>query len=188
VSWRGILGGVLLLAALVSGWSAWRHRAGITTPPDDTSSSDYILGDFEIVALDKDGKEATTLRAPSMQRNRADETMTIQTPLFLLPDDKGQHWQLRADTAWISAKGEEMRLRGNVNGDSPQDGTTPPTTFRTTSLDVFPERNVARTDDKVTMTRPGIIHSGVGFEADLKSSQYKFLSQAKTRYEPKAAR
>ncbi|RXE20583.1 LPS export ABC transporter periplasmic protein LptC, partial [Xanthomonas perforans] len=28
----------------------------------------------------------------------------------------------------------------------------------------------------------------VGFEADLKSRQYKLLSQVKTRYEPNAAR
>ena len=106
----------------------------------------------------------------------------------VLPDAEGRHWQLRADTGWVSPKGEELRLRGNVAGDSPQDGSTPPTTFRTTALDVFPERSLARTAEPVTMARPGLRQSGVGFEADLKSRQYSLLSQVKTRYEPNAAR
>ncbi|MCW4453495.1 LPS export ABC transporter periplasmic protein LptC [Flavobacterium sp. MXW15] len=188
MSWRSVLGIALLLAAIVSGWSAWQQRDAITVAATDEGSSDYVLRDFEIIALDEQGKESTTLRAPTMERSRSDETMTIDQPLFLLPDRDGRHWQLRARTGWVSAKGEEMRLRGDVSGDSPRDGDIPVTTFRTQSLDVFPERNLARTDDKVTMTRPGIMQTGVGFEADLKSSQYRLLSQVKTRYEPNAAR
>ena len=187
MNWRSVLGIGLLLAALASAWSAWRHRA--VSAPVGTSDSriDFKLGDFEIVALGKDGKESTTLRAPVMERNRADQTSTITTPLFLLPDATGQHWQLRADTGWVAAKGEELRLRGNVAGDSPQDGAAP-TTFRTDTLDVFPDKDLARTADPVTMTRPGLHQTGVGFEANLKSKQYSLLSQVKTRYEPQAAR
>ncbi|WP_433853919.1 LPS export ABC transporter periplasmic protein LptC [Stenotrophomonas nitritireducens] len=188
MNWRMVIGGGLLLAALASGWSAWRHRG--TKAPSGASQvrADYVLGDFEIVTLDKDGKEAATLRAPSMERNAADQTSTIARPVFLLPDAEGRHWQLKADTGWVSAKGEELRLRGNVAGDSPQDGKTPPTTFRTTALDVFPERNLARTAERVTLTRPGLEQTGVGFEAQLKSRQYSLLSEVKTRYEPNAAR
>ncbi|REN02585.1 LPS export ABC transporter periplasmic protein LptC, partial [Mycobacterium tuberculosis] len=35
---------------------------------------------------------------------------------------------------------------------------------------------------------PGLSQTGVGFEADMKTRQYKLLSQVKTRYEPNAAR
>ncbi|MGV8959656.1 MAG: LPS export ABC transporter periplasmic protein LptC [Stenotrophomonas sp.] len=188
MNWRTLLGVALLAAALISGWSAWRQRSGIAATKMEQGRSDYVLGNFEIIALDEDGKEATTLRAPSMERSRADESMNVIEPLFLLPDAAGQHWQLRAKTGWISAKGDEMRLRGDVNGDSPTTGNIPPTTFRTQRLDVFPRQNLARTDDTVTMTRPGIIQTGIGFQADLKSQQYSLLSQVKTRYEPNAAR
>lgn len=81
-----------------------------------------------------------------------------------------------------------MRLRGNVAGDSPRDGKTPPTTFRTSRLDVFPERDLARTSARVTMTRPGLQQTGTGFRANLKTRQYSLLSQVKTRYEPNVAR
>ncbi|WP_269790399.1 LPS export ABC transporter periplasmic protein LptC [Stenotrophomonas sp. Iso1] len=188
MSWRSILGIGLLAGALLSGWSAWNHRASKTPQTIDEGSTDFVLKDFEITSLDKDGKESVTLRAPSMERNRLDQTSNIVTPLFLLPDAAGQHWQLRADTGWISAKGEELRLRGNVAGDSPKDGKTPLTTFRTDALDVLTNQSIARTDSRVTVTRPGLTQSGVGFQTNLKTKQYSLLSQVKTRYEPNAAR
>ncbi len=188
MSWRSVIGAALLIAALASGWSAWRNRANVVPTAAEQGRSDYVLGDFEIISLGKDGKESMTLRAPSMERSRVDETSTIIKPLFLLPDAAGNHWQLRADTGWVSAKGEEVRLRGNVSGDSPTDGKTPPTTFRTAELDVLPKQDLARTDGLVTMTRPGLVQSGVGFQTNLKNKQYSLHSQVKTRYEPNAAR
>ncbi|WP_224965615.1 LPS export ABC transporter periplasmic protein LptC, partial [Klebsiella pneumoniae] len=112
--------------------------------------------DFQIVALDEHGKESTTLRAPLLERQRGDQTINIATPLFEMPDKDGKHWTLRAETGWLSAKGDEMKLRGNVAGDSPVGPGTVPTTFRTDHLDVFPKENRARTDALVTMTRPGM--------------------------------
>jgi lipopolysaccharide export system protein LptC len=188
MSWRSLLGIGLLLAALISGWSAWRHRASSAPQAAEEGSTDFVLKDFEIITLDKEGKESMTLRAPAMERNRADQTSMITSPLFLMPDAAGQHWELRASTGWVSPKGEELRLRGNVSGDSPKDGKTPPTTFRTDALDVLTEQSLARTDGRVTMTRPGLTQTGIGFQANLKSKQYSLLSQVKTRYEPNAAR
>ncbi|WP_369980293.1 LPS export ABC transporter periplasmic protein LptC [Xanthomonas bundabergensis] len=188
MNWRTVLGGLLLVAAVVSGWSAWHQRSKPAPTSDEEARSDYIAHDFQIVALDKQGKESMTLRAPQMERSRADQTMAIETPLFLMPDANGQHWEMRSKTGWVSADGTELRLRGDVAGDSPKVPSIPPTTFRTQSLDVFPQTSTARTAEPVTMTRPGMMQSGVGFEVDLKSRQYKLLSQVKTRYEPNAAR
>ncbi len=101
---------------------------------------------------------------PRLERQRGDQTINIATPLFEMPDKDGKHWTLRAETGWLSAKGDQMKLRGNVAGDSPADPGVVPTTFRTDHLDVFPKENRARTDALVTMTRPGMEQSGVGFE------------------------
>lgn len=184
---RPILLGLLLAAAIGSGWLAWNNRQQAQAS-SQVSSSDYVLYDFQIVALDKQGQESVTLRAPHLARNGNDQTLDIQTPLFLLPDGAGAHWQLRAATGWVSAQGDEMQLRGGVEGDSPADGNIAPTTFRSDTLNVFPQRNFARTDDAVVMTRPGITQQGVGFELDMATRQARLLSQVRTRYEPSAAR
>ena len=70
MNWRLALTLVLLLGAIASGWSVWRmaHPAGeevLATRPD------YVLRDFEITALDRQGKESFTLRGPVLQRDPA---------------------------------------------------------------------------------------------------------------------
>ena len=182
MSWRTVLTLVLLVAAAISGWSVWTHR------PDDESTrlanmrSDYRLQDFELVALDKLGKEAFTLRAPQLQRHPGDRTMTLATPLFLLPTNDGGYWEIRSKQGWVSAEGDEVRLTGDVNATSPQGMT--PTTFATQTLNVFPQTDRASSRDVVTVTRPGSILRGRGFAANLKSKRYTLLADVRTRYAP----
>lgn len=188
MSWRTVLGLLLLGIAILSGWSAWHQRPSHTAGEQTVQPTDYVLHDFTIVSLGKDGKESTMLKGPEMERLRSDRTYTLRTPLFLLPDAQGRYWQLRSNTGWISADGKEIRLRGNVSGDSPAVPEVRPTTLRTDSLDAFPDTHQVRTAAAVVMTQPGIMQSGVGFQADLKTRQYTLLSQVKSRYEPNAAR
>ena len=88
MNWRVVLTLVLLAGAILSGWSVWRQNADHATTATAGGRSDYVLHDFELVALDgTTGKEAFTLRAPTLQRNPGDRTMSLTTPLFLVPDD-----------------------------------------------------------------------------------------------------
>ena len=105
MNWRLGLGLVLLVAALFSGWSAWKQRGVEEAPVAATDRSDYLMRDFEMISLDDKGQESITLRAPEMQRNARDQTFQIATPLFLLPDSEGRHWEMRSATAWVSPKG-----------------------------------------------------------------------------------
>ena len=187
MSWRTTLGLVLLLAAIVSGWSAWKNR---DVPPPNrivADRSDYVMRDFEMIALNGKGEEAVAVRSPEMARNPQDQTYSITTPLFLLPEENGRSWELRSKTGWLSAKGEELRLKGNVRGVSPEGGARK-AEFRTETLNVFPDRDLARTDDVVTVTQPGSRLSGRGFETNLKTKDYTFKSQVRSIYEPRSAR
>lgn len=183
MSWRMALGLILLVAATLSGWSAWRNRDIPAPARIAADRSDYVMKDFEMIALDRQGKEALTLRSPEMHRNPKDQTFDITTPVFLLPDDQGQYWQMRSEKGWMSPKGEELRLTGDVRGTSPE-GAAQPTLLQTQRLNVFPNKNVAASDDTVTITRPGSILTGRGFETNLKTKEYEFKSQVKSIYEP----
>ena len=187
MNWRLALGLVLTVIAVLAGWSLLRQRdGGDPTAVDSGQRPDYVMHDFELIGLDEQGKENVTLRAPLLERSAADQTMAITAPLFLLPDSNGRPWQLRAKSGWIDAKGDELRLKDDVVGTSPEGAT--PTRLETTHLNVFPDRNLARTDAKVTITRPGSILSGVGFETNTKTQHYVFESQVKSRYAPHPAR
>src|SRR5690606_27885901 len=114
VNWRGLLVVVLLVAALVSGWSAWHQRAEPTVNGDGQARSDFILHDFEIIALSGEGEEAFTLRAPLLEQHPQDRTIEVETPLFLIPDGQGEYWEVRSRDAFVTANHDEIRLREDV--------------------------------------------------------------------------
>ena len=132
MSWRKLLGLALLVAAVATGWLAWNRRDRGEPQATATERSDYVLRDFEMAMLGKDGTESVRLRAPQLQRNREDQSLAILQPLFLMPGEDGG-WRLAADQGWVNADGSLARLEGNVKGDSAE-GHPVPTTFRTDRL------------------------------------------------------
>ena len=187
MNWRLGLGLMLLAAAILSGWSAWKQRDVAEPEAISSDRPDYLMRDFEVISLNEQGQESMTLQAPQMQRDPRDQTFTIATPLFLLPDDQGRHWQMRSKSAWVSAKADEIRLTGDVRGTSPQQAGVP-SILETQRLNIFPRKDLASTDDPVTITQPGSILTGVGFQTNTKTQQYQVKSQSKLRYVPKSAR
>ena len=91
-------------------------------------------------------------------------------------------WRLDADTGWIAADGDLVRLEGNVAADSQGDNPSQ-ASLRTDRLELLPAQDQARTDARVTLTQPGIIQTGVGMDADLKNRTYRIKSQVKVRYD-----
>ena len=183
MSWRGLLVIALLLAALVSGWSAWHQRADPTVETDGPVRSDFILHDFELVALSGEGVEAFTLRAPLLEQHPQDRTIEVATPLFLIPDGQGDYWEVRSQNALVTANHEEMRLREDVIAEG-TGGNGQPVTMNTEQLNVFPEARTASTDQRVTVEQPGSTIQGRGMDIDLSSKRYEFHSEVKSRYVP----
>ena len=186
MNWRLLLTLVLLVAAAVSGWSVWTHRPERRVVATAEERSDYTLHDFELVVLDKQGRESFTLRAPELTRSPGDRTMSLATPLFLIPgspDTSNTGWEVRSRTGWVSAGATEVRLRGNVEARTM--GTpTRPTTVRTEQLNLFPDANRATSATPVTLTQPGSILRGQGMTLLLDSRRVQFASNVKVRYVP----
>lgn len=185
MSWRTLVTLGLLLGALISGWSVWNQRRQETATFGPATRSDYVLEEFELVALDKQGRESFTLRAPRLVRDPAKRTMDIPTPVFLIPAGNAgsDGWEVRADNGWISADGDELRLRGDVQAAS-AGKVREPTTIRTEELNVFPETKRANSPGRVVITRPRSILSGRGLQLNLANKQYSFQSEVRQRYVP----
>ena len=183
MTWRGVLTLLLLAGAIATGWSVWHHRNQPGPAPGTGGRSEYVLHDFELVALDDQGKESFTLRAPLLQQTPGARTMDLDQPLFLVPDDQGRYWNVRARRGWISANRERIRLTGDVLGTSPE-GDPHPVALRTGELNVFPDHRRASTPATVTITQPGSILRGRGLEVALDTRRYEFLSQVRSHYVP----
>lgn len=182
LTWRGTLTLVLLVAVLASGWSVWNHSRG-TDPATVASRSDYVLRDFELISLDTEGKESFTLRGPRLQRDPGAKSMSLETPLFLVPDRDGAYWEVRAQRGHVPEDGTELRLRGKVVATSP-DGQAPATSINTEQLNLFPRADRATSAVAVTVTRPGLTMRGRGLEADFTRQQVSLLADVHSRYDP----
>jgi lipopolysaccharide export system protein LptC len=181
MSGRALLTWALLLAALLSGWLVLRHRTQAPATFAAGGRSDYELHDFELVALDKTGKESFTLRAPLLQQTPGARTMELKTPLFLLPDIAGHYWQVRSATGWVSENRDELRLRGHVVTVNPPEDPRR-ITMNTEQLNVYPNTRRATSAAVVTVTEPGLTMRGRGLDADLAAKRLTLLSQATARY------
>ncbi|NYZ63648.1 LPS export ABC transporter periplasmic protein LptC [Luteimonas deserti] len=183
MNWRITLTLALLVGALVSGWSAWRQgdaQAALTTTDGRT---DYLLRDFDLVALDAQGQEAFSVAAPRLLQTPGARSLEIETPVFHIPAEDGSgRWQVVSTTGWVSEDNEEVRLRGEVTATSP-DAAPRPTTMRTEALDLYPQRNQAGTETAVVVTQPGTTMQGIGMRADLDSGRIELLSQVRFRNE-----
>lgn len=183
MSWRGIVILLLIVGAAVSGWAVWKHRQPPPRAAAANDRPDYVLRDFELISLGADGKESFTLRAPSLERRPGDQTMSLATPLFLVPNGDGKYWEIRSKTGWVSADQKEIRLSGEVKANSPPDDLRP-ITMNTGHLSVFPRQNRAATDDVVTIVQPGSILRGRGFAVSTTTKRYVLRSEVQSRYAP----
>jgi lipopolysaccharide export system protein LptC len=183
MSWRGIVILLLIVGAVLSGWAVWKHRQPPPRVAATNDRPDYVLHDFELIALNAEGMESFTLRAPKLERRPGDETMSLATPLFLVPNGEGKYWEIRAKTGWVSADQKEIRLVGEVKANSPSDDLRP-ITMNTGRLSVFPRQNRAATDDVVTIVQPGSILRGRGFAVSTTTKRYVFRSEVQSRYAP----
>lgn len=184
MNWRALLSLLLLAGALLSGWAVWRQRDAAPATAQSSTRPDYVLEDFELIVLDRQGKEAFTLRAPRLVRDPTAKSMDIATPVFTLPPPRPEQtpWVLRARSAWVSADGDELRLREDVVATS-RDARDRPLRMETEALNVFPERDLARTHTSVTLTQPGLILTGRrGAEARLDTKRVIF-HDVTARYE-----
>ena len=184
MSWRTAIILVLLAGALLTGWHAWKSRTVVGADAPAEVRSDFILRDFEIIALNGEGQESFALRAPEMHQTPGARTMELATPLFLMPVEHGGHWEVRSKTGWVNESSDLLRLRGDVVATSPM-GATRPTEIRPEQLDVFPNDSRATSEALVTVTSPGTRMQGTGMDASLTGKRVQLLSNVSLINDPK---
>lgn len=170
---------MLMLTALLASWAAWLLR--MQPPVEDTAGpprSDYTLDDYQLVVLNKDGVESFSSKGPYLARDPYSETLSLNQPRFSFPDRNGHgYWTAGSHSGWVSAKGEEVRLKDSVVLDGPVVTGADQTHLRTEQMTVHPQPQTAHSDLLVTVTRGPSILRGTGMNADLKNNRLELLSK-----------
>ena len=181
---RWLPGALLCVTAAATGWLVWQLQRGDEPAPlYGPPRSDYVLIDFEMVALDETGGESFRVNGPMLARHPHLGTLDVKEPRFRFPDSDGGLWDASAGRAWVSQKGDELRLREDVRFDGPPDEDGGRVELDTPELVVLPKQNLVRNQSAVTVTGPGSILRGRNLRGDLDARRFQ-LSQAKGTYAP----
>lgn len=180
---------MLVLVAVASSWLLWQlyqreEPASLVGPP----RSDYSLTNFDLIALDDEGRESFRVTGPMLSRHPFLGTLDIEQPTFRFPDSDGKPWNANADRAWAAADGKELRLVGDVEFDGPPREGGGRIELRTPRLNIFPDAREVKSDALVNIVSPGATLRGRGLYANLDTRRFQLLSEVRADYAPSSRR
>jgi len=141
-----LIGSVLLLLILGSGWLSRTIEKEIEYPPAVQHTPDYYLNRFTADTMDENGKPDKRLSADKMVHFPDDDTTELSKPRMTIYDADRPPWKIRSETGWVSGDKELVLLQGKVNIDRSAAPGIRPMHIITSDLRVQPKNNYAETD------------------------------------------
>ncbi len=176
----------LLILIALAGLTIWLER---TTSIEDKPSSgklrhdpDVIIDNFTLHRFDLTGLEQHTLTA-SQARHFPDNDSTEMDAPKLLYTGKLSPTHITADHATVTKDSKQVILRDNVHVLREATHEKAEMTLSTASLTVYPDDELAVTDQPVRLTQGASVATGVGLVADRSKELYVLESRVKATIE-----
>lgn len=179
---NGVLG---LLALVLVSLAVWQWSQRRQPPAEVPQRSDYILREYELTTLDKEGRESFTVRGPYLQRDVGGKSLSLVEPRFSFPASQGGRWQARSEAAWVSPGADEVHLLRQVEMVGPPSETGDRVRFATERLRVLPDVDRADAAGQVTVTHGDSILVGTGLDVDMPAKRFQLLNDVKGHYAPR---
>jgi lipopolysaccharide export system protein LptC len=150
--------------------------------------SNYTLGEFEMHALDEEGKLSFTVTAPRLARRNDDGSMWVETPHFVMAGKDSADWKGESDNAWINKDGSKLLLAGAVEMHRDAQGKVKPAKVESRNVTAYPKDKKLETASDATLSQPGAMQTGTGMKADLATHQLELLANVHALFAPKSKR
>lgn len=164
----------LVIVGLLAGMTFWLELASQSPATGSDGKSrhdpDYIIENFEVKRFDPQGALQHTLRAASMQHYPDDDSTTIQSPH--LTYHRQPPTLISAQIAHLDSGGKHVQLIKDVRVERASLGEKPATVLTTVQLDAFPDDEIATSKAPVTIAQGSSNISGIGLQANNKTSVY----------------
>ena len=182
-SWLPLLPLLLLMAATF--WLNSQVQSSVTdTNKKSRHDPDYIIDNFTATTLDEQGKIRFILSAKKMWHYPDDDSTHLELPQIISLTAEQPPMHMTALKGEVSQKGDEIVLRDKVVIVRPEYANQSELTFNTNYLHVVPNKNIAESNQEVTLVNAHTNLNAVGMEMNYKSRIIKFKSRVKTVYEP----
>lgn len=175
---------MLFLAAL----TLWLRFALETPLPGGNGhhrhDPDAIIDNFTLTRLDEQGVPRYTLTANRMLHYADDDTTALAAPKVIRRGE-GPTVTITAERGTLARESNEAFFRDNVLVIREATPGNEELRVRTDFLHLLPDKNIARTDQAVTVTEGRSSLSGVGMEFNDNTRQFAIFSQVRGRFEQK---
>ncbi|MCS3904205.1 lipopolysaccharide export system protein LptC [Methylohalomonas lacus] len=149
---------------------------------------DYTMTDLDSLNMDVEGDPETRLRADFMAHFEDQGETELTGPRLEMFRPGRPPLHVRADRGWVTSGNEVILLRDNVRFWEPGEADTPVFEITTSAATVYPERDMAETDQPATLTTPESRTDSVGMRAYMKEGRIEMLSRVKTVLEASQTR
>lgn len=178
---------VIILLGLFAALTFWLDRVVEPPPPKRDGSTrhdpDIIVENFSALRLGENGQPHFALAAVKMTHYPDDETTRLDRPHLTRFSSTTAPLHALAQRGTVSKDGEETYLYDNVQVIREAYDSKSEMVLHTSFLHVIPSKELAVTDQPVTIDDAHTHITGVGLKLDSKTRQFQILSRVKVRYE-----
>lgn len=180
------IGLLLLVAAGLSVWSIINTKptAPLLSASNAHQHPDAIMEGVTTIVINKEGKPSLKIETPKMIHFAENDTTEITTPHVTVYRQSPKPWTIDALHARAVNGIDQINFWDNVVIHHFDDKVNPTTTMQTASLTIFPDKQIAQTDQAVVLIQPDTTIHAVGMLANLDQGTVKLMSQTRTEYVP----
>jgi lipopolysaccharide export system protein LptC len=183
---KNTLTSFLLIAAIgLSSWSILIGKKSDAMKPTNSSKEpDAYMENVIATIFNKEGMPSMKIETPKMVHYADNDTTHISKPYITVYRESPEPWHINSDFAKATQGIEEILFWSNVVIHHEKDIDNPTTTMTTTSLTVFPNKQLAKTNEAITVTQPDSTLHAIGMFANMNDGTVKLLSKARGEYVP----
>jgi lipopolysaccharide export system protein LptC len=172
---------VVGLATWTTFQSFQRQAATVTNRPQ---LPDAYMEDVVALIMDKQGKPSMKIVTPRLVHYTENDTTQLKSPQLTLYRKSPKPWFITAKYAKATQGINNVDFWDNVTVHHAADENNPATIIKSPTLTVHPEKQIAKTNDLITLIQPNLVVKATGMYADMNTGDIKLLSQARGEYVP----
>ena len=145
---------------------------------------DMFMTDAEYFEYNKQGDLHSHMTTTKIDHYAHMNSSRFENPTLMTYTDQHTPWHISAKHGKSHYGTKWVYLWNNVIVHKSTEPNNPETTITTPGMTLLPPKTLAKTDQNVTITRPGSIVHSRGMRADLKQGVITLLSHSRGVYEP----
>lgn len=173
-------------ALLLSGWSIFiaNHARDKQQVVHNANEPDAYMENVTATILNKNGMPSLKVSTPKLIHYALNDTTDVLKPNVTIYRNSPKPWYINSEYAKATGGTAQILFWDHVLIHHPADTANPITTMETATLTVYPDKEIAATDQPVTIQQPDTIVHAIGMLANMNDGTVKLLSKAQGEYVP----